>query len=94
MNFSGDNLACELCEWISVFPILFLNSLQHNSGNQHTQMSVSDVEVRRVNTGMGRWKTHGLSRVNFLLFSFLSKGESISEQSKWYSPHWWNLLLA
>lgn len=91
MNFSGDNLACEVCEWLSVFPILFLNSLQRSSVNQHTQMSISPLEVRKVNTGM---ETHGLSRVNFLFFSFLSKGESISEQSKWYSPHWWNLLLA
>lgn len=76
------------------FPILFLHSLQCSSGNQHLQMPVSHLEIRRVNTGMDRCKTHELSRVNFLFFSFLSKGESISEQSEWCSPHWWNLLLA
>lgn len=75
-----------------LFSHLFLHSLQHSGGIQHLQMPASHVEIRRVNTGIGRCKTHGQSRVN--LFLFLSKGESISEQSKWCSPHWWNLLLA
>lgn len=74
------------------FPYFFLHSLQRSGGNP--QVPVSPLEIRRVNTGMDRRKTHGLSRVNFLFFSFLSKGESISEQSEWSSPHWWNLLLA
>lgn len=76
------------------FSHLLLNSLKYSSGIQHLQMLFSHLEIRRVDTGIVRCKTHGLSRVNFLFFSFLSKGESISEQSKWCSPHWWNLLLA
>lgn len=76
------------------FSHLILHSLQCNDGIQHLQTPTSQLEIRRIDTGIGRRKTHGLRRVNFFFFSFLSKGESISEQSKWCGPHWWNLLLA
>jgi len=37
-------------------------------------MIVSHLEIRRVDTGMHRCKTHGLSRVNFLFFFLFVKG--------------------
>lgn len=37
-------------------------------------MLVSHLEIRKVNTGMGRCKTHGLSGVNSFSFPFCQRG--------------------
>lgn len=47
---------------------LILHSLQRNGGIQHLQMPASHWEFRKIDNGIGRCKTHGLSRVNKLLF--------------------------
>lgn len=41
-----------------LFSHLFLHSLQQNGGIQHVQMPALHLEIRRVNTGIGRCKTH------------------------------------